>query len=125
MTLKHALIVAAALAATFTVLPAQADETGLASMHDWVRIGRKVCYTEHTHYASSTGPREPPSVLRSMIGRNSLPSNTERLGPISSELTPGGSPAAAKRAAGRVQFRLARVSAADSNLVSENPKKRR
>ena len=74
---------------------------------------------------TATGPREPPSVLRSMIGRNSLPSNTERLGPISSELTPGGSPAAAKRAAGRVQFRLARVSAADSNLVSENPKRRR
>ena len=67
MTLKHALIVAAALAATFTVLPAQADETGLASMHDWVRIGRKVCYTEHTHYASSNGHRSKRAALSAAI----------------------------------------------------------
>jgi hypothetical protein len=67
MALKHSLLVAAALAVTLPTLPASADETGLASMHDWVRIGRKVCYAEHTHYASSNGHRSKRAALNAAI----------------------------------------------------------
>ena len=67
MALKHTFLVAAALAVSLPTLPASADETGLASMHDWVRVGRKVCYSEHTHYASSNGHRTKRAALNAAI----------------------------------------------------------
>jgi hypothetical protein len=31
-------------------------ETGLASMHTWVRVGRKTCMADHEHSSSGNGP---------------------------------------------------------------------
>jgi hypothetical protein len=31
-------------------------ETGLASMHSWVRVGRKTCMADHEHSSSGNGP---------------------------------------------------------------------
>ena len=35
--------------------PAMADQTGFASMHDQVRVGGKMCMTDHYHYGNGNG----------------------------------------------------------------------
>jgi hypothetical protein len=35
---------------------AQGDETGIASIHTWVRAGRKTCLLDHFHDGSGNGP---------------------------------------------------------------------
>lgn len=44
----------AASAATWAV-PASADETGVAVIHTWVKVGKKTCMLDHYHYGSGTG----------------------------------------------------------------------
>lgn len=34
----------------------QAQETGVAEIHQWVRVGRKTCMLDHFHDGSGTGP---------------------------------------------------------------------
>jgi hypothetical protein len=34
---------------------AEADNTGMASMHDWQKVGRKTCFEEHYHSGSGEG----------------------------------------------------------------------
>ena len=34
---------------------ADADDTGMASMHDWQKVGRKTCFEEHYHSGSGEG----------------------------------------------------------------------
>jgi hypothetical protein len=48
--LGAALLVAAAVAGT-----ANAQDSGLAGLHDQRREGNKVCMSEHEHYGSSSG----------------------------------------------------------------------
>ena len=36
-------------------VPVQAQETGLAAIHEWVRVGRKTCMASHTHDGAGTG----------------------------------------------------------------------
>ena len=36
-------------------LPAVADETGMASMHSWRKVGKKTCMIDHYHSGSGTG----------------------------------------------------------------------
>jgi len=36
-------------------LPVHAQETGLASIHTWVPVGRKTCMASHFHDGSGTG----------------------------------------------------------------------
>lgn len=38
-----------------TAMPVRAQETGLASIHEWVVVGRKTCMASHTHDGSGTG----------------------------------------------------------------------
>lgn len=35
-----------------------ADETGIAVIHSWVKIGRKTCFVDHYHYGSGRGPTQ-------------------------------------------------------------------
>ena len=35
-----------------TAGPVQADETGIAGIHSWVKIGRKTCLADHFHSGS-------------------------------------------------------------------------
>lgn len=37
------------------VVPVRAQETGLASIHDWVTVGRKTCMASHTHDGAGNG----------------------------------------------------------------------
>lgn len=46
-------VVAAALAAS--IMPATADQTGFASMHNQARVGGKLCMTDHYHYGNGSG----------------------------------------------------------------------
>ncbi len=34
---------------------AQADETGIAGIHSWVKVGRRTCMTDHYHSGSGNG----------------------------------------------------------------------
>jgi hypothetical protein len=34
---------------------AQADETGIAGIHSWVKMGRKTCFADHFHSGNGTG----------------------------------------------------------------------
>lgn len=60
---------AAALVAGGVVVPrsAVADDTGLASMHAWVKVRGAVCYADHTHYASSVGHRDKKSAMAAAV----------------------------------------------------------
>ncbi len=56
MTKHHsALALVPALIFLVSSAPVRADDTGLASMHDWRVEGGRTCYAEHTHYGSSAG----------------------------------------------------------------------
>ena len=46
---------AALLVSLPVVVPVQAQETGLAAIHEWVRVGRKTCMASHTHDGAGTG----------------------------------------------------------------------
>jgi hypothetical protein len=35
---------------------AQAEETGVAGIHTWVKVGRKTCLADHFHSGSGSGP---------------------------------------------------------------------
>jgi hypothetical protein len=51
-------ISAAVLTAFFASLspaPVQADETGLAGIHTWRKVGRKTCLVDHFHDGDGTG----------------------------------------------------------------------
>lgn len=34
----------------------EAQETGVAQIHEWVKVGRKTCMLDHFHDGSGTGP---------------------------------------------------------------------
>jgi hypothetical protein len=36
-------------------VPARAEETGMASIHTWVKAGRKTCLADHFHNGSGSG----------------------------------------------------------------------
>ena len=38
---------------------AAADETGIAGIHPWVRVGGKTCFDGHYHYGSGSGLTQP------------------------------------------------------------------
>jgi hypothetical protein len=51
--------ISAAIAALFAVVavaPAVADETGMAGIHSWRKVGKKTCLVEHTHSGTGSGP---------------------------------------------------------------------
>jgi hypothetical protein len=52
-----------------TAVPAHAQETGLAGMHEWVRIGGRTCLLDHYHDGSGSG----------LIRAGALRSELERL----------------------------------------------
>jgi len=52
-----AMTVAVCAAGALPLERVRADETGLASIHDWKKVGRKTCFTDHRHYGSSAGHR--------------------------------------------------------------------
>lgn len=45
----------ATAAATFSVTPATADESGLAASHTWRKERGRVCFADHWHYGSGSG----------------------------------------------------------------------
>lgn len=55
-TFSISLAVAAAFVAGASVLPAAADETGMASIHSWRKVGKKTCFIGHSHAGSGSGP---------------------------------------------------------------------
>jgi hypothetical protein len=46
---------AALMACTSLLQTAAADETGLASMHAWRKVGKKTCMVDHFHSGSGSG----------------------------------------------------------------------
>jgi hypothetical protein len=45
----------AGLACAFLPSPLHADDTGLASMHAWQKVGRKTCLLDHYHSGEGEG----------------------------------------------------------------------
>lgn len=69
MTLAKTLVISTA-AATCLALQAPvaiADDTGMAGMHDWVKVGRKTCLRDHTHTGNSSGQRTKKQALAAAI----------------------------------------------------------
>ncbi|MCH9807306.1 MAG: hypothetical protein K0U74_06220 [Alphaproteobacteria bacterium] len=67
MALKSALALAmAASFFTFTT-PAFADDTGMAGIHSWKKVGRKTCLDGHTHVGNSSGQRTKKVALKAAI----------------------------------------------------------
>lgn len=48
----------AAVLAGAIFAPALAYETGFANMHSQVRVGNKMCMTDHWHYGNGSGPNQ-------------------------------------------------------------------
>lgn len=63
---RQRIIVAAAIFAGVPSLVV-ADDTGMASMHAWQKVGKLTCFVEHTHYASSTGARDKKSATSQAV----------------------------------------------------------
>lgn len=61
MSLKAVSVVLVA-AAIASVVPASADETGLAGIHDMRREGRRVCFTDHFHSGSGNGASKKAAI---------------------------------------------------------------
>src|SRR5262249_398368 len=58
------LVTASALVGLGT--PGFADETGLAGIHSWVRVGRKICMADHFHNGSGKGASRKQAVAAAM-----------------------------------------------------------
>lgn len=58
MFIRNAVIVAAGLF-VFSTVPAlaQSGGMGLATIHEWVRVGGKICMKDHYHDGSSAGEK--------------------------------------------------------------------
>ncbi|CFX47964.1 conserved exported protein of unknown function [Candidatus Filomicrobium marinum] len=69
MSLRAFLALALAVCVTgvFSTSHVMADDTGLASIHDWRKVGRKTCFTEHKHYGSSAGHSSKKAAQRAAI----------------------------------------------------------
>ncbi|MEO8650694.1 MAG: hypothetical protein ABI391_00230 [Hyphomicrobiaceae bacterium] len=55
MSTRFAMAAAALVALLGAPLPASAQETGLAAIHQWVSVGRKTCMDSHYHDGNGTG----------------------------------------------------------------------
>jgi len=55
MIIRMAIAGAALLATLGSLVPANAQETGLAAIHSWVPVGRKTCMETHSHDGNGTG----------------------------------------------------------------------
>lgn len=51
------LLTAAGMAALLFPVAASAQDTGLSGLHDKVRVGGKVCFSDHYHSGASSGER--------------------------------------------------------------------
>jgi len=67
--MRRTLLAATALAALSISAgaPVQADDTGMASMHEQRRVGGRRCFTDHSHYGSSSGERSRARALSAAI----------------------------------------------------------
>jgi hypothetical protein len=66
MTLRAVAATALALAVMGSVVapqPVMADETGLASIHAWRKVGKKTCLSGHDHQGSGTGTSQKAAQL--------------------------------------------------------------
>ena len=61
------LIIAATAATALGIPTASADETGLASMHEWRRERGRICMSDHWHYGSSGSQRSRNAAQRAAI----------------------------------------------------------
>lgn len=46
--------------------PAGADQTGLASIHTWKKVGKKTCMLDHFHSGQGSGPNRKAAELSAM-----------------------------------------------------------
>jgi len=69
MAIRNAVIAAAGLL-ILSVVPAAAQSggMGLAGLHDWVRVGNKVCMKDHFHSGSSAGEKSKKAAEAAAIG---------------------------------------------------------
>lgn len=64
MDASHRIFATAFVAALLAFsVPSHADDTGMAGMHAWQRVGRLTCFVDHTHYASSSGQKDKKSAM--------------------------------------------------------------
>lgn len=49
-----------------SVVPASADETGLDVIHSERREGRRLCFTDHFHYANAAGPTKKAAIIEAV-----------------------------------------------------------
>jgi hypothetical protein len=61
------LLVASILAAGF-IAPVLADETGLAGMHAWQKIGSKTCMVDHEHDSAGNGATQQLAMAAAVRG---------------------------------------------------------
>jgi hypothetical protein len=70
-TMRAALLASVIAAVGFVsvglaTLPVEAGETGMASMHTWVKVGRKTCLADHEHSGSGTGSNKKLAELQAI-----------------------------------------------------------
>lgn len=67
MSIRGATIAAAGFV-LLSAWPASAQDTGLAGIHDWSRVGGKVCLKDHYHSGSSAGEKSRKAAELAAIG---------------------------------------------------------
>jgi hypothetical protein len=64
----RSLVIATAGLVLLSALPASAQESGLASIHEWVRVGGKICMKDHFHSGASAGEKTRKAAEAAAIG---------------------------------------------------------
>jgi hypothetical protein len=63
ITLVAAIAVLAALLGSLPTAPVHADETGMAGIHTWRKVGKKTCLVDHFHDGDGTGTNQKTAEL--------------------------------------------------------------
>lgn len=69
MKLAKSIFISALAVACFglSIPAADADDTGMAGIHDMMKVGRKTCFSDHSHVGSASGQRSQKAALNAAI----------------------------------------------------------
>jgi hypothetical protein len=63
---KTAVVAGALLSFAIPVAPVMAEESGMASMHTWKKVGKKTCMVDHQHSGSGSGINKKAAELQAI-----------------------------------------------------------
>lgn len=66
MKTRITLAVLAAFGAAVATTSVRADDTGIAGIHSWMKVGKKTCFDGHAHSGTGTGPSKKVAEMQAI-----------------------------------------------------------